>query len=596
MHRIPLAPQCTPQSASKQLSLCTSQKPLKRDHTDAETPLPELQGSISVDPRPCSDPPLPANSKVCIVGAGISGLYIALLLQSLNIPNLSIDILEADNRVGGRVYTHRFSDQPHDYYDVGAMRFPRLPFMDRVFDLFRRMGVSLEPYYMDGLNCRQLRNGQLLIGRADSGVSDPYGVGRCSGGSVPDEVVPQVDTLLQQAFEPFQRALHNDMVQGFNQLMEVDELTAREYLRRGGKDGRGPQYDFTTIQWMETNSTSTGQFDQALSECVLDSFEFHSLQDNVEWAQVSGGTSRVVERMCQALHDQVGDRIQLRKRVVRIAINRCHDGEDNLSVQCAGENHLRSGYTTVFNTSPLGCLQRMETTSLHLHPMQREAIRCLRSENSTKVALKFSYPWWIVDCGIAGGGCSSSDLPSRTCVYPSHVGVESGSRPAVLLASYTWGQDANRMGALVRPSSDVQEEELVEIILRDLATLHQPHVSFEKLREAYIGHHAFCWGNSPFASGAFALFGPGQFSNLYPFLCRPAADGKFHIVGEASSIHHGWVVGALNSAYMAVYRFLSRFKQWRAIEKLERDWGTVYEMRIGNDIPVRIRQPKPDCR
>lgn len=540
----------------------------------------KLQTSDLITTRSCSDQPLPINSKICIVGAGISGLYIALILQSLNLPNLSIDILEADHRVGGRVYTHRFSDEPYDYYDVGAMRFPRLPPMDRVFDLFHRVQVPLEPYRMNGPNCRLLRNGRVIVGQGLSDLLDPHGVGRCSGGSVPDEIVPQVDAILRQAFEPFKNALQRDLVTGFRRLMEVDDLTAREYLRRG-QDGGGPKFDFATIQWMETSSTATGHFDQALTECVLDSFAFDSSPGQVEWMQVTGGTSRVVERMCQLLGDQE-DRchLEVRKRVVRIAMDNSHDSDDNLSVQCAGEAEARSGYLTVFNTTPLGCLQRIETTSLHLHPMQKEAIRCLRSENSTKVALKFSYPWWLVDCGISHGGCSSSDLPSRVCIYPSSAPAD---KPAVLLASYTWGQDASRMGALVQPTGGDQrkgEEELVECVLRDLAILHQPHVSYEKLRAAYMDHHAFCWGNSPFASGAFALFGAGQFSQLYPYLSHPAADGKFHIVGEASSIHHGWVVGALNSAYIAVYRFLVRFNQWQAIQVLERDWGTVDEMKL----------------
>ena len=39
-----------------------------------------------------------------------------------------------------------------------------------------------------------------------------------------------------------------------------------------------------------------------------------------------------------------------------------------------------------------------------------------------------------------------------------------------------------------------------------------------------------------FSSGAFAFFGPGQFRSLYPHLVRPAADSRFHIVGEAASV------------------------------------------------------------
>ena len=39
-----------------------------------------------------------------------------------------------------------------------------------------------------------------------------------------------------------------------------------------------------------------------------------------------------------------------------------------------------------------------------------------------------------------------------------------------------------------------------------------------------------------FSSGAYAFFGPGQFRSLYPHLVRPAADSRFHIVGEAASV------------------------------------------------------------
>lgn len=66
---------------------------------------------------------------VGIIGGGIAGMYTAHLLKFLEIP---YEILEANpKRVGGRLYTHRFSDKPHDYYDIGAMRYPDSPVMFR---------------------------------------------------------------------------------------------------------------------------------------------------------------------------------------------------------------------------------------------------------------------------------------------------------------------------------------------------------------------------------------------------------------------------------------------------------------------------------
>ncbi|KAG1798016.1 uncharacterized protein BJ212DRAFT_246701 [Suillus subaureus] len=59
---------------------------------------------------------------VGILGAGVGGLYTALILDSLDI---NYEILEASDRTGGRLLTYNFPNGgKYDYYDVGAMRFP----------------------------------------------------------------------------------------------------------------------------------------------------------------------------------------------------------------------------------------------------------------------------------------------------------------------------------------------------------------------------------------------------------------------------------------------------------------------------------------
>ena len=79
----------------------------------------------------------PTGYKGCIIGAGAAGLFTAMTIDYLNkmVPdlNFSYEILEAadEARFGGRLFTHKFSEKLHDYYDVGAMRFPEIPIMDR---------------------------------------------------------------------------------------------------------------------------------------------------------------------------------------------------------------------------------------------------------------------------------------------------------------------------------------------------------------------------------------------------------------------------------------------------------------------------------
>jgi monoamine oxidase len=224
----------------------------------------------------------------------------------------------------------------------------------------------------------------------------------------------------------------------------------------------------------------------------------------------------------------------------------------------------------------------MDLRTLDLHPSAKDAIRCLRYDDSVKIALKFSYPWWIKDANITRGGAANTDLPIRVCVYPSYNVNDPLDKPAVLLASYTWSQDASRIGSLVAQGA-AGKQELLDVVLRDLGRLHAENgVTEAQIRAAYAGeYHAWSWTHDRFTSGAFALFGPGQFRHLYPYLVRPAADAKFHIVGEAASGHHAWVIGSLDSAWMAVYKFLRRYDMWYYISKLEERWGTVSELQTG---------------
>jgi protoporphyrinogen oxidase len=83
--------------------------------------------------------------KVGIIGAGVAGLFTAMIFDHLkDLVGLDVDyqILEAngEERIGGRLYSYYFPKidnqpdiGPHDYYDVGAMRFPGNKIMARYF-------------------------------------------------------------------------------------------------------------------------------------------------------------------------------------------------------------------------------------------------------------------------------------------------------------------------------------------------------------------------------------------------------------------------------------------------------------------------------
>lgn len=176
------------------------------------------------------------------------------------------------------------------------------------------------------------------------------------------------------------------------------------------------------------------------------------------------------------------------------------------------------------------------------------------------------------------GGISSGDIPIRTCVYPSYgLNVPSNNRPGVLLASYTWSQDAQRMGGLAHSSAVA---ELKDLTLRNLIKLHGlPENAFPL---ETVQHFALNWQNDVNARGAFAGFTPGQFGDAsFASMKMPAAQNKLHFAGEATSVHHAWVLGALNSAWRAVYSALGNIpngEQHRI--NLGLIWGTPDEEKV----------------
>lgn len=149
-------------------------------------------------------------------------------------------------------------------------------------------------------------------------------------------------------------------------------------------------------------------------------------------------------------------------------------------------------------------------------------------------------------------------------MYPSYNINVSKDDPAVLLCSYTWQQDAERIGALTSSSADHRQQlsdevALRELVLRDLARMHKYDGTTEDelyklISGLYLDHYAHDWTHDPNTAGAFAFFRPQQFSCLWGKMIHPS--GNLILIGEACSPHHAWVVGALESAVYGVCLWL----------------------------------------
>ncbi|WP_018569697.1 flavin monoamine oxidase family protein [Streptomyces sp. PsTaAH-124] len=135
------------------------------------------------------------------------------------------------------------------------------------------------------------------------------------------------------------------------------------------------------------------------------------------------------------------------------------------------------------------------------------------------------------------GGGSTTDNPNRFMYYPSHP-AEGGTGGGVVLASYSWSDDAARWDSMPKT-------ERYLYALRNLQALHG-----RRIEVFFTGRGATqSWARDPYAFGEAALYTAHQMTSFHLDASRP--EGPVHFAGEHTSLKHAWIEGALESAVRA---------------------------------------------
>ena len=281
-----------------------------------------------------------------IVGGGAAGLYAAIILKDIKYP-AKLDILEANpDRLGGRIFTKYFGNpngDDHKYFDVGAMRFPRIPIHDRVigdqpWSLVNFLNkhedndpIKLLPYYYSEDGNIKYFNG---IKKRAFNVRgpDPFSFKAMNGYER-----LSADELLHFGIAELKEALVEDFDKGFKMLMKYDKMSVRSYMQNFLKLSDAPnqisfmgKYPDKVIDMIETLESSTGMYSRAsITETVIDEYDFTG---NVQWACVDGGSSRLIDGMERVLEGH--DSVKTTKGARVTKINRCEESDKIQLISC----------------------------------------------------------------------------------------------------------------------------------------------------------------------------------------------------------------------------------------------------------------------
>jgi monoamine oxidase len=444
-----------------------------------------------------------ARKRVVVIGAGIGGLVAAYELKRAG---HEVVLLEAQNRVGGRVWTCR-SFAPGLYAEFGAMRIPRVHELTLAY--CEAFGLRLRPFVMGNPKTLVYVGGRRMTMQDAELDPDqlPFELAEHERGRTYTELWNEATRDVVERYRREGEAALAAII------ADYDRFSIREFLQhRGWSEGAIELYGVMSFREANMNAAVIEQ----LREIVGRAFE--------DMQEIVGG----FDLLPNAFYSHLKEDIRFGANVHAIE----QDG-DSVTVRFKTESgrFSETGDYAVC-AIPFSILRDIEVTPAWSREKQK-AIRELNYNPSTKILFQTRTRFWERTDGIVGG-TTSTDLPIRRICYPSH---SDPSEPrGALLASYTWGQDALRWGGM-------DEETRLEEALEDVAKVHPEIV------EEYEVGASHAWYNDRWARGAFALFEPEQETRLQDHIVRP--EGRVRFAGEHCSLWHAWIQGALESGIRA---------------------------------------------
>jgi monoamine oxidase len=456
--------------------------------------------------------------QVAILGAGVAGLAAEYELERLG---HRVEVFEAAPRIGGRIRTHRFGPGPRaPFAELGAMRIPT--HHHHAMRYVARLGLAGQQREFKTLLSDE--NAYLGTGTGYVRIRDAAKelVDNCFGASLRERY--RHDTLLFAAWlttvvdaiapPDLRGSLRGDLNSHLLDLLERAGVSG--YLSGRGRADLHAFFD----DHPEVGSACSGALGSFLDDILVET--------STQLVELRGGMGQIVERLAAAIrgpvrrrHEIVG--LHVRKDDVLIAVR--HAGRIRM---------VRSDYALC--TIPFSVLRRIRLEGIDDDKAAaiRETVYC----PATKVAFHCSEPFWERE-GITGGASFSAGVLRQT-YYPAAEGdAESG---ATLLASYTIGDDADRLGRM----TDSARHEFVK---RELGRMHPQLLR----RGMVLGAVSAAWGQHEWSAGGCAVRWGGDASECEEerwHAARP--QNRLFFAGEHCSSTPAWIDGAIESAITAV--------------------------------------------
>ncbi|TWU71953.1 hypothetical protein ED733_000713 [Metarhizium rileyi] len=461
----------------------------------------------------------------------------------------NITILEASNRIGGRVHTAYLSGGPSDYsyQEMGAMRIG-VDYVDP--DSGKKYNISdtkLVFSLVDEMNKMNHDNPKLRVDLIPWYEESRNGLQYFGGIRLPNGLPPtlqqtQDNSSLSVPFilDPATNAVSDKLTKSLPNAQFMAEMARSMYKAHrewndGGLDGqRGDRWsEFAYIsQHLKGSLNSTDILDsQQDPHGSFWEYLYDLLYESTDtWKTVDGGFSRLPE----SFRPLVRRKLRFNTKVERVQYK-----DKKVTLQWK-QNYKDAGFQSSTFDYAIVAVPFTVVRQWRLPPIKvtmLNAIKNLAYDTCCKVALEYSERFWEkLDKPIYGSCSTATDIPGIAFVcYPSYNINATG--PATILGTYLEGSVNHEIYRMMTMS----DEEHAQYVLNAMSEIHGEHT-----RQLYTGRYfRKCWGLDPLTAGAWANPSVGQHELYIPEYFKVHKNLIF--VGEHTSYTHGWISSALDS-------------------------------------------------
>jgi monoamine oxidase len=441
---------------------------------------------------------------VAVVGAGLAGLVAA---RDLLAAGLSVVVLEARSRVGGRLLNHTLANGA--VVEVGGQWVG--PTQDRVLVLAEELGVGLFPTYTEG------EHFLAMDGAVKRYAGEDF--------DLPEDTSADVG----EAWEHLQRMADEvplDEPWRAESAEAWDAQTFDSWLVANAKTETGLGYWRTMVPALFCAETKEMSLLHFLFYCrsggTLD--RLVATHDGAQESRLHGGSQLLASRLA----DRLGDAVRLGSPVTSVS-------QDDEGVQVAHDGGIvEAGHTIVAVPPTLAGRIRYSPA---LPPLRDQLTQQVPMGYVTKVQISYPEPFWRAE-GLSGSVFSLED----------EVSVIFDNSPPDLrcgvLLGFLEGRHARRAGTLA-------PEERREMILSVFAKFFGPRAADP---EEYVERD---WAAEEWSRGCYGgRFGTGVWTGYGEALREPV--GRIHWAGtETSEVWNGYMDGAIRSGERAAREMLT---------------------------------------